>query len=590
MQQVASLEPRNLLNLYLDQKYDQLSEKFIEILGHFEQVPHYVIKPDLQYFIDVFIKNFLYLFTQPDYHLSNQYAFRFIQLNPVIANLTAISHLGNTDYYLVLLQKQEKNFIKLLTLYSPRNTVKIDYKELFQTNAKLASQWYSYYVELYLSALANPIALDNLQQHINYADDEKLSDFANIADVYFGATYIDPENDRFIKQRLNTAIQNSPFCRNAAINNQPNPKKIAVITCLWHERHSVYRTLSEFIASLENDYELTLIYLGKNRPELNIKAFTKILYLESSQGVLNINPIRNNDYMMVYYPDVGMSPESILLSNLRIAPIQLCGTGHPVSTFGSKIDYFVSGVNVESPEHCQSNYTERVILLPGNGAIHNCPTYEIKQVEKSRSEIIINCSWLSQKVNYHLLQLLKQIKEKANNPVLFYFFSGSSLRKNGFVPFVRDLQAILGENSFQVFPGKPYPEYMALMEQGDLTLDPYPFGGSNIMADSLYLRKPTISYEGTKWYNRIGSQMLRQVGLSEMITNNDEDYVNLTVRLIDDSQYRQEIHERLQKVDLRETIFHSDNKQYFKKMVDFLISNHQQLETEQEREPIIIPE
>jgi predicted O-linked N-acetylglucosamine transferase (SPINDLY family) len=129
---------------------------------------------------------------------------------------------------------------------------------------------------------------------------------------------------------------------------------------------------------------------------------------------------------------------------------------------------------------------------------------------------------------------------------------------------------------------------MALMEEADLTLDSYPFGGYNIVADSLYLRKPTVSYQGTKWYNRIGSQMLRQVGLEEMIATSAEDYVNLALKLIDDAQYRQDIHDRLQQVDLVRTVFHSENKQYFKKMVEFLISNHEKLQQQPICETIFI--
>ena len=46
-----------------------------------------------------------------------------------------------------------------------------------------------------------------------------------------------------------------------------------------------------------------------------------------------------------------------------------------------------------------------------------------------------------------------------------------------------------------------------LVIYGDLCLDSYHFGGCNTIADGLYLRKPTVTWEGDKWYNRIGAQM-----------------------------------------------------------------------------------
>ncbi|MBD0390762.1 MAG: hypothetical protein ICV54_30785, partial [Nostoc sp. C3-bin3] len=62
-----------LLKLYLSQEYDQLSEKFIQVLEHFENKTYFNLDSNAQYFINAFLKNFLYLFTQPDYALSDRY-------------------------------------------------------------------------------------------------------------------------------------------------------------------------------------------------------------------------------------------------------------------------------------------------------------------------------------------------------------------------------------------------------------------------------------------------------------------------------------------------------------------------------------
>jgi predicted O-linked N-acetylglucosamine transferase (SPINDLY family) len=104
----------------------------------------------------------------------------------------------------------------------------------------------------------------------------------------------------------------------------------------------------------------------------------------------------------------------------------------------------------------------------------------------------------------------------------------------------------------------------------------------------LYLRKPTVTFEGNKWYNRIGSQMLRVVGLEELIAKSAEEYIRLTLKLIDDEQYRLSIQEKLKQADLNSTIFSSDSKNYFKKAIDFLIENHERLKHETSRKPIRI--
>jgi hypothetical protein len=579
-----SINTQNLLELYLHQQYDQISLKFLAILNNFQNNTYLKLTTETQHFINLFVKNFLYFFTQPEYHINEKYISTFIKLNPIIANVVAMSCYKNTDSAIAILQNQEKNFVKILILYSCKNNLKIEYKSLFDANAPLACLWYSSCIEHYLSGLVNPHSYENLVNHILY-EDERLTDFYQIADLYFGATYISENKDKILKQKLNQVIKKSPFCLNANIQNNPNPKSIAIISCLWQEGHSVYRTLSEYITSLQSDYDLTLIHFG-DRNEVEISSFKKVIYLDYKNGEINIDPIRQNDFMAIYYPDIGMRAEGIFLANLRLAPIQMCGTGHPVSTFDSQIDYFISGVNVELEEAYQDNYSERLVLLPGNGAIHNYPTYEIKNIKKNTSDFIINCPWSSQKINYPHVCILREIINKSQKKLLFRFFSGGTLRGNSFIPFVKDLESILGENNIQVIPYQPYNDYMTIMEEGDISIDPYHFGGSNIMSDSLFLRKPSVSFEGKKWYNRIGSQMLREVGLNELITNNKQDYINTILRLIHDNNYRLNIQEKLNKVDLNETIYKSNNKKYFKKAVDYLIKNHEKLKQQKDKKPI----
>ncbi len=580
--------PNELLENYFLQDYDRLSDKFIYVLEHFENQTYFTLDNQAKYFIHVFLKNFLYFFTQPEYVIPDRHVARFIQLNLTISNLVAMSDFKTTDAYLEILKNQQRNFAKFLTLYSARNSIKVDRKSIFDSNEQLACLWYSCFCEIYRSGLVNQQAYNNIREHITY-EDERLIDFYNIEDIYFGATYIDGDRDREVKQKINKAIQISPFATAAQIKNTPDPKKIAIITSLWFSQHSVYRTLSEYVESLSEDYELTLIYLGPIKNNLDIGCFKAIKYVYFKDDGLNIGAIRENEFMAVYYPDIGMSSESIFLSNLRIAPIQICGTGHPVSTFGSEIDYFISGAGVEIPEGAEENYSERLILLPGFGAIHNSPNYEIQNIEKTRSEFIINCSWFGQKVNYSQITYLQDIIKQSKKYILFRFFSGSALiRKNDFLPFVKDLQTLLGKERVEVIPPKSYEEYMDLMAEGDISIDSYHFGGSNTITDSLYLRKPTVTYAGDKWYNRIGSQMLRSAGLSELVANNPEQYIKLIVRLINDDKYRATIQDKVRKADLNNTIFRSDSKRYFKKAIDFLIKNHDKLKTETSRKPIRI--
>ena len=589
----VQFNPRELLKDYADNNYDLLSEKLLQILNYFERVTYFELTEEFQYFINAFVKSFLYIFTQQDYILKDRAGLSFIKSNLTISNLVAISDFRTTDPYLELLNAQPQNYVKLLTLYSARNSVRIDRQMLFDTNPKLASHWYSHYLELYRSGLVDRVVYQNLREHILY-EDERLTEFYHIDNLYFGATYIDGDRDRILKQKINRSLQNSQLVKSIQVENKSHPDRIAIASGCWFPQHSVYRILSKYVATLVDKYQLTLIHLGDPSLPIDTQYFQEVKYLKNVDGTLDLSKIKSNEFAAIYYPDVGMIAESILLANIRIAPIQIAGLGHPVSTFGSKIDYFISGGDAELADNPQLNYSERLVLLPGIGAIHQQPNYQI-QSKNTRSpepklSFIINCPWYAQKVNYSLLLSLQQIATTASKPILFRIFAGGGLTcKNDFLPFVRDVEQIVGAEHICVYPYQSYDKYMDIMAAGDLCLDAYHFGGCNVIVDGLYLRKPTVVFEGDRWYSRAGAKLMRKIGLGELVATTPLEYVRLTLKSIDNDDFRAAIQQKIDAIDLDKLVFESSDAKYFSKAIEFLLQNHEHLQADVTREPIWIP-
>jgi hypothetical protein len=586
----VQFNPKELLNLYLNQEYEQLSETLITILTHFQKVTYFRLDQQSQYFINVFIKNFLYLFTQPDYLISDRYVFPFIQLNPTISNLVAISSFKNTDFCLEILQDQERNFVKILTLYSPRNTVKFDYNILFNAQPTFACLWYSLFWENSRSLFVNRECWQNLKDHLAYRQ-EKLTDFYNIANIYSSINYLDINRSRELKIIINQSIQQSSSYKNYPINNNPNPKKFAIITCSWYPENTVYRNISGWLESLKNDYELTLIHLGYPHPNLDTHIFKNVIYLTNESGNLNLEILQNNEFMTIFYPDLENSPESIILANLRIAPIQIIGLGNSLSNWGSKIDYYLSSLALENSEYPENNYAERLVLLPGSGHLNQPISYAIQNRNKTRTDLIINFPLISQQLNVNFLNIFSKIIQQSHRKILLRFFfkqTDSLIKNNNYLPFIKELESRLGQDNFEIILDKSYSEYMALMEEGDFCIDAYHFGEVNSVVDSLYLRKPLITLAGKQSYNRIVSQMLKSLGLEELIATNSNDYLRLILKLIHQDQYRLSLQKRLQEIDLEQTIFNQKEQDHFKKAIDYLVTSHHQLKREQSKQPIII--
>ncbi len=581
-----SFNPRQLAELYVRGATDAISAELLKILDYFDQGFLPTLDANTQRGINMFVLQLLHYFSQADYVPSKRDALRFIRLNQTIANMVALTPVKTTDAYLEIIRSQQNNLGKLLALYSARNRMKFDRQQLFATNPVLASVWYAAYGGMFHGGLQNPEVLANLQEHYHFAPPVIQTDNW-LPDVYYGSSYVDGVCDRPVKTAVNRCVQAE--LRRTPLWARPNPRKLAVISSLWWPAHSVYRNYAAYVESLKDDYELTLFHIPIDNHMPVADHFKEIVQLKVGEGKLNLSPLENNEFAAVYFPDIGMTVPSIMLANLRIAPIQFAGLGHSVSTFGAEMDYFISGADVEIPENPEKNYSERLVLLPGYGVIHERMQYQPVGRTKTVPEFVLNCPWTGQKINRRLCELLFFLVRQSRKPLRFRLFLGASLARHAsYLPFIQDMKEFLAPAIVEPLPGMQYDEYMATMEEGDLTLDAFHYGGCNTVIDSLLLRKPMVTLEGERWYNRIGPRMLRDVGEADLVATSGPEYVQRALHLIHDDAYREACAARLRALDLDATVFSRADARYFRKAVDYLIAHHDRLRREPDRTPIRI--
>ena len=81
---------------------------------------------------------------------------------------------------------------------------------------------------------------------------------------------------------------------------------------------------------------------------------------------------------------------------------------------------------------------------------------------------------------------------------------------------------------------RPRPEYLELIEQVDIALDPFPFNGHTTTCDALWQGVPVVTLAGHNYVSRFGSSALVSLGLEELIANSTEEYVSIAARLAGD--------------------------------------------------------
>jgi hypothetical protein len=168
-------------------------------------------------------------------------------------------------------------------------------------------------------------------------------------------------------------------------------------------------------------------------------------------------------------------------------------------------------------------------------------------------------------------------------------FSGFGLAPhNGFVNFQRELAQLLGQGKAEVIPFCNYADYLRLMEEGQMSLDSYHFGGCNTVVDSLWVARPIVTWQGDKWYNRIGSQLVRMAGVPQLAATSEQEYLDIALRLIADDTWRKELQHRLRATDFDKSLFGSGDAKYFPQAIEYLVVNHDRLQGVPDRTAIRI--
>lgn len=508
-------------------------ESMLALLQHIREMPETGVADSDRAIIGRAMHAFLTAFCDPWFVIPDEYAIGFVQANTLIANCMAMLNT-TTDPWILTLDGQEQAGFKTVVLYSARNTLDVDIESLMGQNPGLVSVWLYHAFQVIFSAAPNRDVVSKLCSFVDKVD-ERIVFGLNMQEAYFGVTYT---GNMLAERRLKELINQA--CRKALkpdIVLDPDPTRIAIWAEYWYPGHSVHRSLRDYVAALKTHFHLTLIHSPSpdDAKKVDTSLFDEVVWLDMEK--FDLSPLHDRKFAAAVYCDIGMTMPSIMMANVRLAPIQVMMTGHPVSTFGAEIDYFLSGDLVEDGRVYGNDrfYSEKLLSLPGYGATHTRPTYEIKGRTKQTDAVLINCSWLGQKCHYECLESLERAVANSGQKVHVRLFVGPTpAMHKGLPAFIRDVRKILKTPKVEIIPMIPYEEYMGMMEEADFSVDCFPFGGSNTVSDSIHLGKPVISLQGKRWFSRIGPAMVENF-CGYMAPETVEEYESEIARMISEA-------------------------------------------------------
>jgi len=263
-----------------------------------------------------------------------------------------------------------------------------------------------------------------------------------------------------------------------------------------------------------------------------------------------IDKIFSDKLDVLIYLDIGMVPKMQILASLRLAKIQCCAYGVPVTTGLKNIDYFLSSENMEE-EFAQDHYSEKLIKLPKLGVDYDVPeNIKLKDLsDKSNKEKTI---FLVLQSNYKLLpqhdHVYIDIINQNRNCKIWFLTSKNDFVSKKFedrLSLACKKSNFLPEDHLVFYPQASYQDYLNLIYKADIILDSFDWSGLNTSIDALNLNKPLITSPSKFMRGKHTCALLQNLKLEELICSTKEEYINLAIKLSKNSNYRDSISSKI---------------------------------------------
>ncbi len=146
--------------------------------------------------------------------------------------------------------------------------------------------------------------------------------------------------------------------------------KILFIT-QFSTNHSGVRGMWGLVCRLPKDeFDITYVQVNEADARPQVEALSNVKYenIQVTDATFKtvFRRLKFNNADVIIYPELGMSQPVWMLSTHKLAPLVLMGWGHPVTSGGNSVDYFVTSRFME-PETNDKHYAERTLVLPGTG-------------------------------------------------------------------------------------------------------------------------------------------------------------------------------------------------------------------------------
>ena len=248
----------------------------------------------------------------------------------------------------------------------------------------------------------------------------------------------------------------------------------------------------------------------------------------------------------------------LLLFTLKPAPVQVTYLGYPNTTGLSSMDYRLTDVWADPYGETDHYYTEKLIRLPHGflcfkppketPATGNLPALTNESVTFGSFNNIAKISPKTAELWSAILKSIPQarliLKSRALNDSTtcrrieqLFIQNGVSadrIKTVGYIPSLSD--------------------HLALYNEIDIALDPFPYNGTTTTCQALWMGVPVITLAGNTHASRVGVSLLSCIGMTDLIAETPKIYRDKAVQLSADISRLQKIRVKLRTLMLNSNL------------------------------------
>lgn len=333
--------------------------------------------------------------------------------------------------------------------------------------------------------------------------------------------------------------------------------RVGFVSSLFRH-HTVGKLFLGFLTERQRDrVEVYTYYLGQKVDEVTelYRSHSDVFRHLPREMDSAVQTLRADALNIAVFNDLWLEDISAPLAAARIAPVQCALWGHPVTSGIPAMDYFITSALME-PENWAQHYTEKLIPLPGVGIYY--PPPQLPSAPRTRAEFGLPEDafiFLSSQTLHKYLpeddELFPMIASRVPHARFVFLIHQRATRQTAifrarlaqaFARFGLDWQVHC------IFaPRLSHSDYLSLNLASDVLLDTPTWSGGNTTLEGLGCGKLVITLPGHLMRGRHTYAMLTAAGLPELIARDKAHYVELAVRIAQDTAWRRELVARLQK-------------------------------------------